>query len=234
MMKNFIFRLYSYFFIFCSRFRCNIYILNARLFNVNFNIASRSRLYIKNVFLRRVTVSIHDDGYNNKVFIQGQLSNSTIKIYGSENRIFFSGNCRLNNFELIVKGTGCVVYIGSNTTIGGCYMVCMGKKRHILIGKECMLADDIEIWASDSHAVLDANGVLLNPSGSVTIGKHVWIGKQVAIMKGVSIGDNAVIGMRSIVTKDIAAGTLNVGIPSKSIRKNINWDREYITKYEVQ
>ena len=106
----------------------------------------------------------------------------------------------------------------------------MGEHNSIIIGNECMFAEDIEIWNTDSHPILDYHGKLLNPSKPIHIGNHVWCGKHSKILKGVTIGDNAIIGMQSIVTKDIFPNTLNVGIPAKVIRENINWDRHFINK----
>ena len=40
--------------------------------------------------------------------------------------------------------------------------------------------------------------------------------------QGVTIGDDAVIGIRSVVTNDIKPGTLIVGSPSKEIQSGID------------
>lgn len=87
-----------------------------------------------------------------------------------------------------------------------------------------MFADGIVIWSTDTHSVIK-DGVLLNEPKSINIGNHVWCGKDVGILKGVTIGGNAVIGMRSLVTKDIRPGTQNVGSPAKEIREGIEWTR---------
>lgn len=57
---------------------------------------------------------------------------------------------------------------------------------------------------------------------SVIIGNDVWIGYGAKIMEGVTIGDGAIIGAMSVVTKDIAPYSINVGIPSKIIRSRFN------------
>ena len=56
-------------------------------------------------------------------------------------------------------------------------------------------------------------------------GHSIQTAKDVTILKGVTIGDDAVIGIRSVVTKDIKPGTLNVGSPSKEIQSGIDWSR---------
>ena len=47
-------------------------------------------------------------------------------------------------------------------------------------------------------------------------------------IKGVDIGRNAIVGMNSIVTKNIQPSTINVGNPTKVIRDKVSWKREHI------
>ncbi|SCY72678.1 CatB-related O-acetyltransferase [Butyrivibrio sp. INlla14] len=50
------------------------------------------------------------------------------------------------------------------------------------------------------------------------IGNDVWIGERALIKAGVTIGDGAVIGMGSVVTKDIGSYEIWAGNPAKKIR----------------
>lgn len=61
-----------------------------------------------------------------------------------------------------------------------------------------------------------------------TIGNDVWIGNRVMIKAGVKIADGAVVGMGSIVTKDIGPYEIWAGNPAKLIRKR--FDDETINK----
>ncbi|PRD56662.1 type B chloramphenicol O-acetyltransferase [Sphingobacterium gobiense] len=56
------------------------------------------------------------------------------------------------------------------------------------------------------------------------IGNDVWIGSEAMIMPGVIIGDGAVIGSRSLVTKDVEPYTIIGGNPSKPIKKRFEED----------
>lgn len=58
--------------------------------------------------------------------------------------------------------------------------------------------------------------------GDIKIGNDVWIGQDCVIMSGVTIGDGAVIGVRSIVTKDVEPYTIVAGSPAKPIRKRFS------------
>jgi acetyltransferase-like isoleucine patch superfamily enzyme len=50
----------------------------------------------------------------------------------------------------------------------------------------------------------------------IRIGRNVWIGRGVSVLAGVHIGDGAVIGANAVVTHDVAAGAVAVGIPARA------------------
>ncbi len=52
----------------------------------------------------------------------------------------------------------------------------------------------------------------------IKVGNDVWIGSEALIMGGVTIGDGAVIGARSLVTKDIPPYAIAVGMPARVIK----------------
>jgi len=51
------------------------------------------------------------------------------------------------------------------------------------------------------------------------IGNDVYIGHDAFIMPGVNIGDGAIIGARSVVTKDVESYSIVAGVPAKTIRQ---------------
>lgn len=192
-----------------------------------FQIEKSNDLHIIGATLVKSNVEVQ--GKNNRLFIFGEINKSKINIWGDNNQIIISPKVQLNNSTLVLRGTNCIIEIGEGTTFGGIYMVCMGKNNYIKIGKECMFAEGIDIWATDSHPIYNDDSLLINPSKPITIGNNVWIGAKSSILKGVQIEDGAVIGMSSIVTKDVSAFTLNVGNPLRCIKTNVNWEREFIT-----
>lgn len=50
----------------------------------------------------------------------------------------------------------------------------------------------------------------------------MWLGYGVIVMKGVTIGENSIIGMNSVVTKDIPANSIAAGSPAKVIKQLTN------------
>ena len=77
-----------------------------------------------------------------------------------------------------------------------------------------------EEW--DFH-VEDISSIFDN-KGDIVIGNDVWIGYEAVIMSGVTIGDGAIIGTRSVVTKDVPPYTIVGGMPAKIIRKRFDED----------
>lgn len=53
---------------------------------------------------------------------------------------------------------------------------------------------------------------------SVEIGADVWLGESSLVFAGVTIGPGAVIGARSIVTRDVAPYTIVAGSPARLVR----------------
>lgn len=55
--------------------------------------------------------------------------------------------------------------------------------------------------------------------GDITVGNDVWIGYEAVILSGVTIGDGAIVGARSVVTKDVPPYTIVGGVPARPIRR---------------
>lgn len=89
-----------------------------------------------------------------------------------------------------------------------------------------MLSARIIIDRSDHHTIYDsATGLRINEDRDVTIGDHVWISRDVRVGKGVVIGRDAIVGQGAVVVSNLDAGTLNVGVPARTIRQGVTWSR---------
>lgn len=111
--------------------------------------------------------------------------------------------------------------IGNATFIGHNCAFTVG--RRITIGSHVLIAGGVRISDLDGHPIdsLDRRSGLTTPSQNVkevVIGDDVWIGHGAIIMKGVRVGDRAIIGARSVVTKDVPADTIVGGNPAKVIK----------------
>lgn len=102
-----------------------------------------------------------------------------------------------------------------------------GVSNDVIIGDYCSIAegvlvdcgfghrtDFIATWPFDVfwHGITGRNTG--TTKGNIVIGNDVWLGERVVIMSGVTIGDGAVIGIQSIVTKDIPPYAIAAGAPA--------------------
>lgn len=161
----------------------------------------------------------------------------------------------------VTLGEGAYVARGSQitaaTTIGD-YTRINGPARMvglapISLGRYCAIATGVTM-VSDNHDMRTANvQVALSLSlgledpripDPIRVGNSVWIGDRVILLSGVTVGDGAVIGAASIVTKDIPAFSIAVGVPAGVLRNRFSqetvefllelawweWDRDRIER----
>lgn len=57
------------------------------------------------------------------------------------------------------------------------------------------------------------------PSQKITLKNGCWIGANTVLLKGVTVGAHSVVGVGSIVTRDIPDGVVAVGNPARVIRR---------------
>lgn len=170
-------------------------------------------------------------GKSNSIQCQNvKIENSDIRIVGMNNRITIESGVKLKDVKINIRGTSCILKIEKNTTFGGCRIVNVGIDNSINIGRDCMFADNIEIWASDTHTIYDENENIINSEKPITIGNKVWIGSHVKILKGVTVSDGSIVGMGSIITKNTPPSSLSIGFPNTVIKENISWSRNYKTE----
>ena len=204
------------------------------LHNCNFVLPVRIRikkgcvLELKDGYFSKCVFSLK--GVNNNAECQGAISSTTMVLDGYHNTVVLGQDVEVNQSRLIVRGKEGRCIIGDRTHIGGVYAVCMGEDNSLEIGQDCMLADNIDIWNSDTHAIWDKeSSTVLNPSLPVRIGNHVWIGKNSVVLKGVSIGDGAIVGMNSIITKNVEPFSVVAG-QNRILHTNVNWSNHYISE----
>ena len=123
---------------------------------------------------------------------------------------------------------------GVNTHVG----------RNFYANFNLSVVDDGEVFIGDyvmiaPNVTISTTGHPIHPSfrdkGAqfslpVHIGDHVWIGSNVVIMPGVTIGENCVIGAGSVVTHDIPANSVAVGVPCRVMREITDEDLAYVRK----
>lgn len=109
----------------------------------------------------------------------------------------------------------------------------------LIIGKFCQIASGVTFIMNGANHLQDSistypfaifgadwknamEGKSYPSKGDTRIGNDVWIGFDATIMPGISIGDGAIIGSKSVVTKDVPPYTIVGGNPTKEIRKRFS------------
>jgi galactoside O-acetyltransferase len=126
--------------------------------------------------------------------------------------------------------------VGARTVLLAPFHAAFGSNVHIgddFFGNvNLTFVDDVEIRIGDS--VMIAPSVTLTTTGHpvhpalredfrrfsepIVLEDKVWIGSNVVVLPGVRIGYGAVIGAGSVVTHDIPAMTVAVGVPCRVVR----------------
>lgn len=98
----------------------------------------------------------------------------------------------------------------------------------VVIGDLCLISRDCVVIGDDHDFHVAGTptrlGFPTTPRAVTVIGMDVWIGACVLIKEGVRIGEGAVIGARSLVTRDVPPYTIVAGVPARTIRQRFTTD----------
>jgi len=117
-----------------------------------------------------------------------------------------------------------------------------GEGTRLWIGAYCSIADGVQIFLGGEHRTdwitaypfstfwEAAKQIAGHPysKGDVVIGNDVWIGTEAFILSGVKIGDGAVIGARTVVTKDVPPYAIVAGNPARVVK--MRFDDETVAR----
>lgn len=116
------------------------------------------------------------------------------------------------------------VWIGANTTIERATLDQTIIEQDVKIDDLVQIGDGAII---QERSEIAAGSVICT---QVRIGKGCWIAPNASINSGVSIGDCAIIGMGSVVLKDVAAGIVVCGNPAKVLTREKPFLRNLLKK----
>lgn len=114
------------------------------------------------------------------------------------------------------------VYITENTKIGYGTTICSGAYiscdveicENVYIQPQVCIGHDCKIG---KHSVLSPSVAL---AGNCNIGEGVYIAMSVPVKEKVNIGSESIIGMGSVVIRDIPDNVIALGNPARVMKKN--------------
>jgi acetyltransferase-like isoleucine patch superfamily enzyme len=146
-------------------------------------------------------------------------------VHGNVLEALLEGRLEIGPQVLIEPGVWITAPGEARVRIGGGTFLNLGvmvaSLQLVEIGEHCMLANGCYVTDS-SHRYDDPVTPVpwqgFTTKGPTRIADNVWCGVGVAVTSGVTIGERCVIGANSVVTSDIPAYSVAVGVPARVIR----------------
>lgn len=132
-------------------------------------------------------------------------------------RVIVGSNVRIGTEVWLVAANSANVVVGDHSAIGS-YGIFNGG-HGIQIGANCLIAGFVYLNSSNHkmsrRELIRTQGHTGRP---IVIGEDVWVGGHVSITSGVCVGDGAVLGVGSVVTKDVPSYAIVVGVPARVVK----------------
>lgn len=158
-----------------------------------------------------------------------------IMVYGQYNSIqqkFMKGT-RISSSAYIIEKSK--LDIGDNVWVN--HNARIDASGGVKIGDGCQIGYGAMILSHSSHMAIRLNGSQYIKKDiserigyihkPVEIGAYTFIGGGAAVMPGVKIGKGCVVGVNSVVTKDVLDYTIVAGVPAKVIGCTLETDKKF-------
>jgi acetyltransferase-like isoleucine patch superfamily enzyme len=188
-----------------------------------------NRLHLK--FNRLSKTRIHIFGHSNRFRFHesSALRQTQVVVLGSDNDIVIEQNAVVADSQIWIHGSHCTVHLGERVSINETKIILTDDGSSVSVGGGTMLGPGTEVRCGDGHAIFDLESrKILNRATGIEIGDSVLIGAGALILKNVKIGHGAIVGARSVVTKDVPENALVAGVPAKVVRLGVGWTRERV------
>lgn len=150
-----------------------------------------------------------------------------VEIHGLCEELVFGNNVTISRGVMIRPSSyyggdyGKGLAMGDNSSIGpDGYVGCSGKitiGKNVMLGPRCSLFAENHVF-SDIEVDIKSQGVVKK---GITIEDDCWIGSNCIVLDGVTIGKGSVIGAGTLVTRDVAPGSIVVDKRNKQFKNRM-------------
>jgi UDP-2-acetamido-3-amino-2,3-dideoxy-glucuronate N-acetyltransferase len=119
---------------------------------------------------------------------------------------------RIGPFVEIQRGA----VIGARCKISSHSFICTGVEigDEVFVGHGVMFTNDKYPRATTDDGVLQTDGGWV--IGRTVVSRRASIGSGAIILSGLTIGESAIVGAGAVVTRDVPAGAVVVGVPGRA------------------
>jgi maltose O-acetyltransferase len=118
---------------------------------------------------------------------------------------------------------GTHISVGAATFVN--YDCVMLDAAPITIGAACQLAAHVQLVTATHPIDPEPRRLGWEYAEPIAIADNVWLGAGAIVCPGVSIGEDTVVGAGAVVTRDLPAGVVAVGVPARVHREIGERDR---------
>jgi maltose O-acetyltransferase len=112
---------------------------------------------------------------------------------------------------------GTRVSIGARTFFNyGCLMLDVAP---VTIGAACQVASRVQFVTATHPIDPEPRRLGWESAKPIVVGDNVWLSAGVILCPGVTIGDDTVVGAGAVVTRDLPAGVVAMGVPARVVRE---------------